>query len=238
MKHKLIKIVLLPVIYATIPGACHKAPVDADTIEISQREMAIDAKGGSFSIDVTSSTEFTISNNASWLQLSPQQTSYTSCTLGFTVQPNEDIMDRETLVIFKSPQVSDTLYVIQYAIEDVLYDEFMGHSIPGYYTQKFGNFEYEDLVSQYSITLPSAEGMSTHRILKTDPGRFVTISGLPADLSQGTEYTLSIVQNFTDMMSNRYTRAFTVEKIEGPIVWIYDHEYRQGAIITNDPTNL
>lgn len=238
MKQKILKIALLPALSVMILDSCQKVTPAPDTIQISQKEATLGPEGGSFTIDVTSSTEFTVSNNASWLQVSPKETSYTSGTITFTAQANSDINDRQARVIFKTTQVADTLYVTQSAAEDELYNEFMGYTVPGFYTQSFGNFVYEDFTSQYSITQQSGNGLFTHRILTIKPGRFVTVSGLPSDLGQGTECSLTIVQNFTDMMTNRYTRTFTVEKTEGPLVWIYSHDYRQGAIITNEPTSL
>ncbi len=238
MKQKFLKIALLSAISFTVLDSCQKVTPAPDTIQISQKEVTLGPEGGSFTIDVTSSTEFTVSNNASWLQMSPKETSYTSGTITFTAQTNSEITDRQARVIFKTTQVADTLYVTQSAAEDELYNEFIGCIVPGFYTQSFGNFTYEDFTSQYSITQQPDKGLSTHRILTIKPGRFVTLSGLPSGLSQGSECSLTIVQNFTDMMTNRYTRTFTVEKTEGPLVWIYSHDYRQGAIITNEPTSL
>lgn len=239
MKQKFLQIAFLSALSVMTLGSCQKITPAPDTIQISQKEVTLGPEGGSFTIDVTSSTNFTVSNNASsWLQMSPDGTSYTSGTITFTAQTNNDISDRQALVIFKTTQVADTLYVTQSAAEDELYNEFLGYDVPGFYTQSSGNFTYEDFKSQYSITLIPEKNLSVHRILTTKPGRFVTLSGLPSDLSNGTECYMTIVQNFTDQMLNRYTRTFTVEKTEGPLVWIYNHEYRQGAIITNEPTSL
>lgn len=238
MKQKFLKIALLSAISFTVLDSCQKVTPAPDTIQISQKEVTLGPEGGSFTIDVTSSTEFTVSNNASWLQMSPKETSYTSGTITFTAQTNSEITDRQARVIFKTSQVADTLYVIQSAPEDELYNEFLGYTVPGFYTQNSGNFVYEDFTSQYSITLLPQNNLSTHRLLTTSPAQFVTISGLPSDLSEGTECYITVVQNFTDGIMNRFTRTFIVEKAEDPLVWIYSHDYRQGAIITKEPTSL
>lgn len=234
MKSKILPLVISAAVLM-LPNSCiqQETPV-AGAIELSEQEMTVPAEGGVFTVEVNTSEEFTVSILTNWITPASKQESYTGGAWSYAVDTYEGLENRSAQIIFYTGAFSDTLTVTQTAMEDTLYDQFIESTAPGFYAQGHDGFVYEDLSSQYSLTL-SSDGKYSHRILTLYPARFFTAAGIPSDAEEGTSCTVSVSQNFTTELDSSFQLELTVEKIADGKIWMYNHTERKGIIITDGP---
>lgn len=111
---------------------------------------------------------------------------------------------------------------------------FLSYTDLGLYGKNAESFTYMDYSSQYSSYTYNNGETAAYRILTTSPALYMTVSNVPKSIKPGTTYELTISQNYTQTISETVVGQFSVEKVLGTTVWMFDHENEYGIIILTD----
>lgn len=238
MNNKPFYLLMIAAASVLLLGSCkedEKKP-EIGSIEVSSKhDDPLPANSGSFTVDVTSSHEFSV-NTPNWITIESEEDTFESgtLTLTFNYTENTNTTARTGNIIFRCLDTRDTLVVNQAAGEDLYHDEFMKETEPGLYGQNFDSFTYQEFASQYSIR-NYANGQSfDYKIISLNPNQFVTVKSIPTELEEGTTHSLGVQQNITDVITPNYFYTITIEKIEGNKIWLYEPFYRFGIIVTKE----
>ena len=236
MNNKPFYLLMIAAASVLLLGSCkedEKKP-EIGSIEVSSKhDNPLPATSGSFTVDVTSSHEFSV-NTPNWITIESEEDTFESGTLTFNYTENTGTKARIGNIIFRCLDTRDTLVVTQAAGEDLYHDEFMKETEPGLYGQNFDSFTYQEFASQYSIR-NYANGQSfDYKIISLNPNQFVTVKSIPTEPEEGTTHSLGVQQNITDAINPNYFYSITIEKIEGNKIWLYEPVYRFGIIVTKE----
>ena len=236
--NKTLTFLLMTTAVLLMTASC-KSPDDnvAGTIELSTHEVSIGAEGEEFTVDVTSSADFSIqiSNSvSSWLSVDPDETTYSSGTLTFTAAPNNSTSARTGNVIFRCLDTRDTLVVTQAAGEDTFRATFLENTVPGLYGSGFESFQYTEYTSQYSVRNYTNSSVFDFKIMNLDPATYLYVKSVPTDPQQGASHSIGVQQNVTTSLNPNYYYSFTVEKVEGGMIWLYNQGNSFGIILTKE----
>lgn len=236
--NKTLTFLLMTTAVLLMTASC-KSPDDQaaiGTIELSMQETTIGAEGGEFTVDVESSHEFSIRipSSSKWISVDPDENTYTSGTLTFTVEENTTTADRTGRVIFECLDTKDTLTVVQAGGEDTFHSTFLQNTEPGIYGESFDSFSYTEYKSQYAIRQYTTSDVFDYKLININPPQYIYIRSIPNTLEAGSSHSIGLIQNVTTEINPNYFYSFTIDKIEDGKIWMYNSINRFGIILTQE----
>lgn len=240
MKTKLSVLLLISTLTVFLAGSCNdKRNGGLGSISLSKHGITLPANGGTFSVDVSASAGFTV-ESSSWIHLDStgvtvsEDGTYSSGSYTFIVNQNTGSDNRSGSVTFRCLDAVDSIRITQNGLVDSYLEVFMEAEEPGFYSESLDDFIYEEFESQYSLSYPADGETFSYRMLTTQPAEYFTISGIPQAFEEGETYTLDFSQNFSFDMSTTSPYQFSIQKVSGEKVWMYNVDNRFGLIITTE----
>lgn len=230
MKNKNV-LILVPALIFLLVSCRENEDIATGSLQISETELEIEAEGGSFTVEVTSTSDFSITIPDSWIYLNSENDIYSSGPVSFSVAQNKGTDNRTGYLVFKNLDDTDTLTIKQKGSVDMFHDTFMEYSGPGLYGQNLESFTYKEFSSQYAVRSYTEKGVFDYSILSTEPAKYLVIKNIPSDIEEGDTIEPDILQNISSKIK---PDSFSVEKISEGKIWLYNECDRLGIIITEE----
>ena len=95
-------------------------------------------------------------------------------------------------------------------------------------------FTYKEFTSQYSIH-PKSDGKTfDYKIMDINPPTYIFVKSIPLEVEEGSTLYIGLQQNVTDAISASSFPTFSIEKIDGNKIWLYNAANRYGIIVEKE----
>lgn len=234
MNNKPFYLLMIAAASVLLLGSCKENETEElGSIKLDPQEVPVDATSGSFTVNVTSSHEFTV-NTPSWISIDPEQDTYQSGTLTFLYEEYTNTAEpRKGNIVFTCLNTRDTLVVTQAAGEDLYLSEFMEYTEPGLYGQAFDSFIYQEFSHQHAVRT-YANGNTDYKLISINPPLFINVKSLPSNIEEGSSLSIGLQQNVTTELNTNFFYTINVEKVDGNKIWMYEPTNRFGIIISKE----
>lgn len=200
-----------------------------DKISVSPNEVTIEQAGGTFSVEVTSTSDYTVTipEDSKWISLAEGSTT--------TFNVSAAAGARTGKVIFSNAISTDSVIVSQKGKVSEEASEFMKKDVPGFYINGSEAFVYSDYTSQYSVQTNTKSNTRYFKIMENTNPKFMIVSRLPVTVKTSQYYNIQIQQNFSTTLQKQFQGSFFVENISDGKVWLYNYDQNYGIILlTNE----